>query len=398
MHENEFSDVQSKALKLLLISSAIIIFAVAIRSYVQGAYPTLLGLVICWLLIFCGYVFRGRVGVNNVVWFAIFLLVAAQSLVLSKLGLLSGAPYVLMFTAAFAALIKDHSQRLIALAINLVPVTYLAAWVNWGHSAPLPEDISTYVNSKSTWTSLLVTASLMSFTVVQISSWLMDKILFERNSYRSSLYDSLAQLSLLRDNETGQHIQRCSKFAKMLLGECKLQNYDAAPTINVTVLGEAVKFHDVGKIAISDKILKKEGKLSSDEYSEVQKHSALGAELIRDIAKVNDITRDPVMVMGEQIALHHHENWDGTGYPFGAENGMMGRKIPLESRIMAVVDVYDALRSVRPYKKALSHAKTLEIMTEMRGQKFDPKLFDIFLSVSDRFDKVFTSDAKSDLS
>ena len=128
--------------------------------------------------------------------------------------------------------------------------------------------------------------------------------------------------------------------------------------------------HDIGKIAIPDAILCKPGKLTPDEFAIMQTHAQRGAELIAG-------SRSPVLQMAEQIALSHHERWDGNGYP----SGQKGTEIPEAARIVAIVDVYDALSHDRVYRAALPEAEVLPILQAGRGTHFDPELLDAFMSV-----------------
>jgi len=132
----------------------------------------------------------------------------------------------------------------------------------------------------------------------------------------------------------------------------------------------AAPMHDVGKIGIPDAILRKPGKLTSEEISILQDHTVLGAQMLAGSAS-------PVLRMAQTIALSHHERWDGTGYPSGIE----GEQIPEAARIVAIVDVYDALTHDRVYRKRLPEAKVLELMQHGRGTQFDPRLLDIFMSL-----------------
>ena len=126
--------------------------------------------------------------------------------------------------------------------------------------------------------------------------------------------------------------------------------------------------HDIGKIGISDAILHKPGKLSPEEFEEVKLHTGIGYELLRNSKSI-------FLVAGASIALYHHENWDGSGYP----QGLAGEAIPLNSRIVSIVDVFDALVSDRPYKQAWTQEAALEFLTSQRGLKFDPQLVDLFI-------------------
>jgi putative two-component system response regulator len=138
----------------------------------------------------------------------------------------------------------------------------------------------------------------------------------------------------------------------------------------------------VGKIAIKDGILNKPGKLTPEEFNEIKTHAAFGGAVID---KIKESTSEQAFLEYAKIfALTHHEKWDGSGYP----RGLRGEEIPLLGRIMAIADVYDALRSDRPYKEAYSHGEAVQIISAGSGTHFDPALVDLFLRVADKFNSI----------
>jgi putative two-component system response regulator len=138
---------------------------------------------------------------------------------------------------------------------------------------------------------------------------------------------------------------------------------------------QSSQLHDVGKIAISDRILQKPGRLDPEEFDEMKKHAAFGAQIIERIEA--STSASDFLKYAKIFAGTHHEKWDGSGYP----NGLAGEDIPLQGRIMALADVYDALVSERPYKKAFSHTTAVKIIQDGQGSQFDPALTDIFIRV-----------------
>lgn len=165
-----------------------------------------------------------------------------------------------------------------------------------------------------------------------------------------------------RDEETGLHIIRMSKMAVVIAKAIGLDEEQCDLLLN------AAPMHDVGKIGIPDNILLKPGKFEPDEWKIMQTHAQIGA----DILSGDD---SPLMVMAHDIALSHHEKWNGKGYP----NGLKGEAIPLMGRITAIADVFDALTSKRPYKIAWTVEKSVDLIKEESGQHFDPKLVVAFL-------------------
>jgi putative two-component system response regulator len=148
-----------------------------------------------------------------------------------------------------------------------------------------------------------------------------------------------------------------------------------------TVISSA-RLHDIGKIIVSDTILNKPDILTKEEYNAMKGHAAEGEKIIDDI--IAESGDDILLRNAKLFAGYHHEKWDGTGYP----RGLKGTDIPLQGRIMAIADVYDALVNERPYKKALAHKEAVEIIRSGRGTHFDPQLVDVFIGVHELFSEV----------
>jgi putative two-component system response regulator len=196
-----------------------------------------------------------------------------------------------------------------------------------------------------------------------------------RESYIESIF-TMTRAAEYKDEDTGTHVRRISFYSKYL---AEALGMDSVFTDNIFF---ASPMHDIGKIGIPDHILLKPGKHTAEESVIMRTHSALGAEILGQ-------SDSPYMMMGAEIALNHHERWDGTGYP----NGIKGEDIPLSGRIMAVCDVYDALRSQRPYKPSFDHDKALRIITEGDGRTerahFDPAVIAAFEHCAVRFNEIF---------
>jgi len=191
----------------------------------------------------------------------------------------------------------------------------------------------------------------------------------------------LANMVESRDSVTGGHVDRTQKYLSILIHELKrIGTYsEDVSSWNLDVLLPSAQLHDVGKIAVSDIILNKPAKLTDEEYAVIRRHCAEGERIIDEI--VEKAEEDGFLLHAKKFAGFHHEKWDGTGYP----NGLSGEDIPLEGRIMAIADVYDALVSERPYKQPFSHEKAVEIISGDSGTHFDPKLVEAFLNVADDF-------------
>ncbi|UII54323.1 protoglobin domain-containing protein [Cytobacillus spongiae] len=180
--------------------------------------------------------------------------------------------------------------------------------------------------------------------------------------------DRLLQLAEFRDDDTGQHVDRIGILSGML---AQLAGMDETFVNQIAI---ASKFHDVGKVGIPDNILNKPGKLTEDERESMKNHALIGYQILSNLEL-------PVIQMAASIAHTHHEWYNGNGYP----NGLKGEQIPLEGRIVAIVDVFDALLSKRVYKEPFPPQQVKEILLEGKGKQFDPKLVDLLLSMWDEF-------------
>ena len=191
-----------------------------------------------------------------------------------------------------------------------------------------------------------------------------------RRTYHAHV-DTIRRLVLaaeLKDPDTARHILRISRYSVVL---AKALHMSPGET---EVLGHAVTMHDVGKIGIPDAILFKRGALDEEEKKVMETHTLIGSRILAD-------SPSELMQQGQVVALSHHERWDGTGYP----RRLRGEQIPLAGRICAVVDVFDAMTTTRPYRPAFSPEVALETMRRGRGAHFDPMLLDLFM---DRLDEV----------
>lgn len=191
---------------------------------------------------------------------------------------------------------------------------------------------------------------------------------------QQSVISSLATVVEERDENTGEHIQRTTEYVRMLSDAMKADSrYVSVSAEFLNNVQLAAPLHDMGKIRIPDAILNKPGRLTDEEYAVMKRHSAYGAEIIEKTLQV--IEEEDYYNVAKNIARHHHERWDGMGYP----DGLKGGEIPLEARIMALADVYDALVSKRVYKEAFSKEKACEILRDGAGTQFDPDLTRLFL-------------------
>jgi len=186
------------------------------------------------------------------------------------------------------------------------------------------------------------------------------------------------------DDETGAHLERCSRYAAVLGRQLQAEGLPISDDY-LEALTVAVPLHDIGKVGIPDAILKKPGRLTTEELSTMHLHAQIGFNILDRLSQEIDIHEQLVFDIAKDLALSHHENWDGSGYP----QGLSGESIPLAARIMAILDVYDGLASRRCYKPALPHEQVIDTIATMVGTKFDPYLVEVFQKVSETFRRIF---------
>jgi putative two-component system response regulator len=216
----------------------------------------------------------------------------------------------------------------------------------------------------------------------------IDELIKERTAQIETLKNgivyAMADIVENRDKNTGGHIDRTAVYISILLEAMFAAGIyaDEICDWNLDSVISSARLHDVGKISISDTILNKPGRLTDDEFTEMKKHSEEGERIIDKI--VSRTENVEFLKNAKLFAGAHHERWDGKGYPLG----LAGEEIPLQGRIMAIADVYDALVSERPYKKAFSAEEAERIIREGAGTQFDPYIADVFLKVKEKFAEV----------
>jgi response regulator RpfG family c-di-GMP phosphodiesterase/tRNA A-37 threonylcarbamoyl transferase component Bud32 len=203
---------------------------------------------------------------------------------------------------------------------------------------------------------------------------------------RNALVLALAKLVEQRDTETGAHLRRVQRYSRCLAEHAsRLPGFASQIDRSFVEMVECcVPLHDIGKVALPDHILMKPGKLTPDERLMMQTHTTIGADTLKEVADQHGGAVTFLQTASE-IARHHHERFDGKGYP----ERLAGNDIPLAARLVAIADVYDALRSRRPYKPAMSHAVTVQMMVEGSPGQFDPALLKVFSQCADRFEQIF---------
>jgi HD-GYP domain-containing protein (c-di-GMP phosphodiesterase class II) len=205
---------------------------------------------------------------------------------------------------------------------------------------------------------------------------ILDDVSGEYKKMLRNTFTSLLEASKLKDNDTGFHIQRVNEYSKLLTKEImNIPEYGEIDREFLTEIEFLAALHDVGKIGTPDNILNKQGPLNNWEWDIMQEHTINGAFILSTYPSP----------MARQIALFHHEKWNGSGYPYGISQEM----IPLCARIVAIADVYDALRMQRSYKDAFAHEKAMKIMKKEKGKHFEPYLIETFVKINDKFSAIY---------
>jgi putative nucleotidyltransferase with HDIG domain len=188
------------------------------------------------------------------------------------------------------------------------------------------------------------------------------------------LIGALARAMAARDESTYEHAQRVQRYAVVLAREAGISDHAMLEAIDTAAL-----LHDIGKLAIPDRVLHKPGPLQPDEYDLVKQHVIIGSDILSTVAFPGPLAL---------LVRHHHENWDGTGYP----DRLRGTDIPIGARVLSIVDCYDALTSDRPYRRALSHACAVSMIDERGGTMYDPEIVESFVRTIERVRQAFAQE------
>ena len=207
----------------------------------------------------------------------------------------------------------------------------------------------------------------------------------EASESRLASLPAITKLAEINDEDTGMHVERTQIYCRLLAAELRKEEFYSQVISDdyIRDIYHAAALHDVGKKGIPDHILLKKGRLDPEEFEVIKQHVEIGKQTLREVRK--KCKQNQLINLGFALTASHHEKWDGSGYP----EGLYGQDIPLSARIMALVDVYDALRSKRPYKEPLSHVESVHIIKEGGGLHFDPSVVKAFSSIEAQFEEIF---------
>jgi HD-GYP domain-containing protein (c-di-GMP phosphodiesterase class II) len=315
---------------------------------------------------------KSWVGILNFVFleFYCFVILGVQF----RYAMAAGTAILLMFEAAMQISFGNDFALFCYWSYHVVTSFILAAGIGWWREFAVRKDFATQTSLKAAQSFLTNQNVLLESEVQKRTRKLQDT--------QDATIVVLASLVDTRDNETGNHIRRTQDYVRALAR--KLQFHPAFATYlvahQIDILFKSAPLHDIGKVGIPDGILLKPGKLDPEEFEIMKTHTTLGYNAIDNAEKQLGITVE-FLACAKEIALSHHEKWDGSGYPAG----LAGNSIPISARLMAVADVYDALTSRRVYKDAMGHDEAIAIIMEGRAKHFDPDVVDAFAAITGEF-------------
>lgn len=250
--------------------------------------------------------------------------------------------------------------------------------------APVSDFLSSPFSLSRIYSIMSIALIIVLVTVFLLIIQKLRVTIIQQNKSQDITIHSMSMLAELKDQETGAHIVRTKKYCRILAEELsRLPEYKKYLTAGyIEDLERSAPLHDIGKVGIPDSILLKPGKLTAEEFEVIKTHTTMGARVLGEAMVQLQFTS--YFTIGIQLVRHHHEKWDGSGYP----EGLSGESIPLSARIMAIADVYDALRTERPYKEPFSHDKSMKIIENGSGTHFQPDLVYAFKKRQDDFRKI----------
>jgi len=349
------------------------------RRHWQSVMSTFIVAVACslfWVLSVIdqqgGMGLKSWVGILNFTFleFYCFVILGVQF----RFALPAGLAILLVFEAAMQAGLGTDVGAFFYWSYHVVTLFILAAGIGWWREFLVRKDFSTQTTLKA------------ARDVLKNQNGLLEIEVEKRTGKLQEIQDAtiviLASLVETRDNETGNHIRRTQHYVRALARQLQSHPAFAADLAGsrLDILFKSAPLHDIGKVGIPDSILLKPGRLDPAEFEIMKTHASLGHQAIEKAERQLGISVD-FLACAKEIALNHHEKWDGSGYP----RGLAGAAIPISARLMAVADVYDALTTRRVYKGAMSHDEAVTIILDGRGRHFDPDVVDAFAAISKQF-------------
>lgn len=299
-------------------------------------------------------------------------------------GIGSAGMVFFLVASTFAAINLKFKTVLILILIKANILFLIIFYFFSAGGLPIPPQGIMFFEQPHIWFVHTIIITIAAIAIVYVTTASTKLYADLASETEENFYFGIGLLSLSHDTETGSHLERVASYSKLLLEKYLEANHVNNIGFTPHELAIASKLHDLGKISISADLLQKKGKLTKGEFEVIKTHTSVGAELIDQMLQKTDNALAGKLSLARDVALSHHENWDGSGYP----KGIKGSEIPLAARLVTICDVYDALRSERPYKKALSHNETLKIMDAERA-KFDPKLYELFIKYSNNFAGIY---------
>lgn len=286
---------------------------------------------------------------------------------------------MILFYFELALFCENHDilNFVLYLSCHVITVFILAVGIGWWREFVLRNDFAFRESLSAAQDSLRARSLYLDSEVRRRSEDLVAK--------RDAVILILASIMETRDNETGNHVRRTQHYVHTLA--LALRHHPAFSAYltdhQIDILFKSAPLHDIGKVGIPDRILLKPGPLDADEFEIMKTHTILGHNAIED-AQTHLGKKLDLLICVQEIALSHHEKWNGTGYP----NRLKGTEIPISARLMSLADVYDALISRRFYKKSMQHEEAFACLIEGCGSHFDPAVVEAFISVSDQFQQI----------
>ena len=295
----------------------------------------------------------------------------------SALGTTLESLVVLVLGIAMAVLVAG-----IGIASGLIGTAASVAALWWG-TVWLLSTRGVFISPLSPTIGVLAALAVMTLAKFTIERRRADSASREKTAAQRLMVQALLSLTEVRDAETGRHSRRTQQYARLLAEQLATQpDFRAYLTRErIDLLSSLAPLHDIGKVGVPDHVLNKPGALTPEELAEMRKHPALGRDVILKAEARVGVRDDATLEMAKDIVYTHHERWDGAGYP----QGLRGTAIPVAGRVLALVDVYDAVRARTLYQKCLSHDDTVEFIVGGKGTHFDPAVVDAFLSVAALF-------------